>query len=108
MLEGKLPRPGDPRPLDIESADGDRLRPLSWTDLVARLTAARELRGEGGASSEASEGSFDASSARLIAAHHNGKQLVNLDDSSNGKGSEATASPVRPAGLGALPGAVRE
>ena len=107
MLEGKLPRPGDPRPLDIEPADGDSLRPLSWSDLVARLTAARELRGEG-ASSEGSEGSFDASSARLIAAHHNGKQLVNLDDSSNGKGSEGTASPVRDAGLGALPGAVRE
>ena len=108
MLEGKLPRPGDPRPLDIEPADGDSLRPLSWSDLVARLTAARELRGEGGASSEGSEGSFDASSARLIAAHHNGKQLVNLDDSSNGKGSEGTGSPVRAAGLGALPGAVRE
>ena len=108
MFEGKPPRPGDLRPLDFEPGEDDRLRPLSWSDLVARLSAVRELRGEAGPSDEASEGSFDAGSARLIAAHHNGKQPVNLDNSSNGKGSEGTGPPVRDAGLDALPGAVRE
>ena len=91
MFEGKPPHPRDSRPLDSEPCDIDALRPLSWGDLVARLSAARHLRssyppGEGG------EASFDAGSARRIAAHHNGKHDVNLDVSGNGKGHAGTAS----------------
>ena len=38
------------------------------------------------------DASFDAGSARCIAAHHNGKLSVNLDDSSNRKSGEGTAA----------------
>ena len=55
------------------------------------------------------EGSFDAGSARLIAAQHNGKHPVNLEDSGNGKDDQGTAQRVvHEAGLGAQPGAARE
>ncbi len=107
MFEGKPPQSGEPRPLGIEP-EGDSLRPLSWDDLVARLSAAREFRDSLGGSARACESSFDAGSARLIAAHHNGKHLVNLDDSGNGKAGQGTAGPVHQDGLGVQPGAARE
>ena len=44
MFEGKPPHPRDARALDGEPRDIDVLRPLSWGDLVARLSAARDLR----------------------------------------------------------------
>ena len=81
----------DGLPLE-EPRDGDSLRPLSWTDLVARLSAARELRASYQSAGEAAEGSFDAGSARRVAAHHNGKHPVNLDDLGNGKGPAGTAN----------------
>jgi hypothetical protein len=92
MFEGKPPRPRDARALDDDQRDIDALRPLSWGDLVARFTASRDLRssydlGEGGG-----EASFDAGSARRIAAHHSGKQDVNLEVSGNGKSHAGTAS----------------
>jgi hypothetical protein len=90
MFEGKPPRTADALPFE-ESREGESLRPLRWGDLVARLSAARELREsfEGGAAG--SEASFDAGSARCIAAHHNGKHGVNLEDSGYGKGPEGIA-----------------
>ena len=101
MLEGKPPSSADALPLE-EPQEGESLRPLSWSDLVARLTAARALR-------ESIEGqaaaSFDASSARCIAAHHNGKHIVNPDVSGSGKGPEGNADP---AVHGAARGVVRE
>lgn len=92
MFEGKPPLSGESRPLG--EWDGEALRPLSWGDLVARLSAARDLRaafepGEGGPADSAA--SFDAGCARRIAAHHNGKDAVNLDSSADGKGPESTA-----------------
>ena len=108
MFEGKLPRPGEAHPLGNEQDDGASLRSLSWDDLVARLSAARNLRTELDPA-EGSEGSFDAGSARRIAAHHNGKQPVNLDGSSIGKTIEGTAeSDVYGAGPDLLSGAVRK
>lgn len=96
MFEGKPPLSGESRPLG--ERDGEALRPLSWGDLVARLSAARELRaayraGDGGPidSGARSGASFDAGSARRIAAHHNGKDAVNLDSSGNGKGPASTS-----------------
>jgi len=91
MFEGKLPRAADALPLE-EPSEGESLRPLSWGDLVARLTAARAVReaSEGGAAG--SEASFHARSARCIAAHHNGKHGVNLEDSSYGKGPDGNAA----------------
>ena len=108
MFEGKPPQSGEPRPLGTEPGEGGSLRPLKWDDLVARLSAAREFRDSLNGSARACESSFDAGSARLIAAHHNGKHLVNPDDSGNGKDDEGTASRLHKAGLGIPPGAARE
>ena len=90
MFEGKPPRAADALPLE-EPREGESLRPLSWGDLVARLTAARAVResSEGGAAG--SEASFHARSARCIAAHHNGKHGVNLEDLANGKSPDGIA-----------------
>jgi len=92
MFEGKPPRTADALPLE-EPQEGESLRPLSWTDLVARLSAVRDMR----ASLEgrpASDASFDASSARCVAALHNGKHGVNPEDSSNGKSPHGMANPA--------------
>lgn len=92
MFEGKPPSLHEaPSHAD---ADIEPLRPLSWTDLVARLAAVRELRASLRGSAEAAEGSFDASSARCIAAHHNGKHSVNLDDLGNRKVRAGIAGPA--------------
>jgi hypothetical protein len=92
MFEGKPPHPRDARALEGEPRDIDALRPLSWGDLVTRLSAARELRSPFDVPDAGGEASFDAGSARRIAAHHNGKFDVNLDVSANGKGHAGTAS----------------
>ena len=93
MFEGKLPRADEALPLE-DAQDGETLRSLSWTDLVARLSAARELRASYAGRAAGSEASFDAGSARRIAAHHNGKHGVNLEDSSYRKGPHGMADPA--------------
>ena len=90
MFEGKPPRVAESGLFD-EPVGSDVLRTLSWNDLVARLAAARELRGAFAGVGEAGDASFHAGSAARIAAHHNGKQSINLDDSSNGKGTQGNA-----------------
>ena len=90
MFEGKPPRTADALPLE-EPQHGESLRPLSWGDLIARLSAAREVRASYRGAGAAADASFDAGSARRIAAHHNGKHGINLDDLSNGKGPEGIA-----------------
>ena len=105
MFEGKPLRPGDARPLDTEPWEGEVLRPLSWSELVARLSAARDLRASFAPGGEGGEASFDAGSARRIAAHHNGKHDVNLDVSGNGKAAAGTALRTPP---GDEPAATRE
>jgi len=101
MFEGKLPRVAEAHPVG-DGVDSEVLRTLSWNDLVARLAAARELRGAFSGVGEAGDASFDASSAARIAAHHNGKHSINLDDSSNGKGPAGKAP-----GHGAASGVAR-
>ena len=91
MFEGKPPRPRDARALDEEQHDFETLRPLNWGDLVARFSAAREMRSSGDEADECGEASFDARFARRIAAHHNGKHDVNPDISGNGKSPAGTA-----------------
>jgi len=91
MFEGKPPNSAAAQPIE-EAQEGKSLRPLSWADLVARLAAARDLRGAYDGAGEAADASFDAGSARRIAAHHNGKHSVNLDDLSNGKGRDGMAN----------------
>lgn len=85
MFEGKPLRPDDSRPSDPESWEGGELRSLSWSELVARFSAARDLRASLSTGSECGDASFDAGSARRIAAHHNGKPDINLEVSGNGK-----------------------
>jgi len=105
MFEGKPPRLRDARALDDEQQDFETLRPLSWDDLVARFSAARELRSSCDEGDECGEASFDATSARRIAAHHNGKLDVNPDISGNGKSAARRAAP---AAFGAEPRALRK
>jgi len=105
MFEGKPPRPRDAQALDEQQHDFETLRPLSWGDLVARFSAAREMRSGDDHVDEGGEASFDAGSARRIAAHHNGKHDVNPDVSAYGKSPAGTAAQ---AGLGAEPGAMRK
>ncbi len=105
MFEGKPPHPHDARALGEEPRDIDALRPLSWGDLVARLSAARDVRAGHERPDTAGEASFDAGSARRIAAHHSGKQDINLDASGNGKGHSGTASAAT---FGAEPRAMRK
>jgi hypothetical protein len=90
MFEGKPPSATNALPLD-EPREGESLRPLSWGDLVARLTAARAVRESSEDGAAGSEASFHPGSARCIAAHHNGKHGVNLEDSSYGKGPDGIA-----------------
>lgn len=92
MFEGKPPRPGEALPLEAEPWEGEALRQLTWADLVARLAATRGL---GGHPENPCEASFDPFCARRIAAHHNGKDPVNHEDSSNGKVPEGNARRAR-------------
>lgn len=90
MFEGKPPRAADALPIE-EPREAESLRPLSWGDLVARLSAARAGRESHEGGSAGSEASFHARSARCIAAHHNGKHGINLEDSGYGKGPDGIA-----------------
>jgi hypothetical protein len=85
MYEGKLSHAGPAQTFDRTGAAPDRLRAVSWSDLVAKLEAARELRAELGAGEGGGDGSFDPDSARHIAALGEGKQDINLDDLADGK-----------------------
>ena len=77
MFEGKPPRPRDARAFDEEQHDFETLRPLNWGDLVARFSAAHEMRSS---CDEADESG----------ALHNGKHDVNPDISGNGKSPAGT------------------
>ena len=84
MLEGKFPQArvnGHESGEDSESAVP--MRPLSWSDIRARLEAARDLR----EALSKNPGQPHASFASQIAAPGNSKQHVNLTDLANGKGS---------------------
>lgn len=72
---------------------GGSLCELSWSDLVAKLAAARELRAELSDADDSNLASFDAGSARHLALHQEPMQhedyerSVNPDDLGNGKGA---------------------
>ena len=92
MFEGKPPIP-------VESPS-DALRPLEWQDLAGRLAAARDLRASLAPGESEGEGSFDALSARWIAAHREGQELVNPVASGNGKAGDRKGVGVSPASHG--------
>jgi hypothetical protein len=92
MFEGKLTQAAA-HPLDGPSARQSDLRPVSWTDLVARFDAVRDLRTELGIGETAGEASFDPDSARHIAEIGEGKPDINLDDLANGKAATGRGRP---------------
>ncbi|MEO5707336.1 MAG: hypothetical protein ABIT10_09860 [Alteraurantiacibacter sp.] len=87
MFEAKLTTPpAEPGP-QASSADSDSLRELSWSDLRARLNAARDLRVSLARGLAQDLASFDAPAARHVAALANGKDAVNPTDLANRKGT---------------------
>ena len=97
MFEGKPPQ--------IDESAREALRPLAWSELASRLAAARELRASLAPGELQGDASFDAMSARWIAAHQIGKDGVNPEHSTNGKGAGLTGPEASLASRG---GAVRE
>lgn len=76
---------------------------------MARLSAARELHAEWLADDQGGEGSFDADSARKLAAHYNGKPTINLEGSANLKSAACNAAAsINDAGRNVPQGAVRK
>ena len=100
MFEGKPPFAPEARVWKHGEAMEDSLCPVDWDELKARLAAARDLRSEWSDTAVCEDASFDADSARRLAARHdrieelgfddvplaNGKGGVNPDDLANGKG----------------------
>ncbi len=97
MFEGKPPQ--------IDQSGREGLRPLAWPELASRLAAARELRASLAPGELEGDASFDAMSARWIAAHQIDKDGVNPELSANGKG---TAPSGGQAPMGIRGGAVRD
>jgi hypothetical protein len=87
MLEGKLPGAGHVQAFDPLAGGPDRLRPVSWSDLVAKFDAVRELRAALGSGEAGGDASFDPDSARHIAELAESKHDINFDDLANGKGA---------------------
>ena len=105
MFHGKPPHPGNAHPPAEVQDERGILRELTWADLVARLKASRGGRDVFGEADEAMDASFDATCARRIAAHHNGKSSVNLEDSSYGKEARRRRPQgMKGAGSGFAPG----
>lgn len=69
MFEGKRLTAARPDLRDADEAGAAALRQIGWSDIVARLEAARDLRQFIGSSDEGEKASFDATSARWIAEH---------------------------------------
>lgn len=94
MFEGKPPKAHKtPQAFGFGAADSpaesgvDALHTLSWSDLRARLEAARDLRAAMLAQAEEPHASFDSHCARRLADLAEGKDAVNPDDLANGKGT---------------------
>lgn len=84
MFEGKSLKAGIELPLNTVGGQ-DILRPVTWSDLRARLEAARDLRSTIAAHRHEGDASFDSGCARHIAAISDSKAGINLDDLVNGK-----------------------
>ena len=95
MFEGKPPLPPQASADAREENLAGELHALSWSDLVAKLAAARDLRSEIVIVDDASPASFDAESARRLASlterpEGDGKQAVNPLALGNGKGARCS------------------
>lgn len=88
MFEGKLPKAPGAQDSAAQSSCSGSLRAMTWGDLRARLEAARDLRMSIAHPDHEVPTSFDAHSARRIAALANGKDAVNPEDLAIGKGAD--------------------
>ena len=86
---------------------GEELRAVSWSELVAKLGAARDLRGillaDAGALAGNHPASFDANSARRLAASHEPKNEAKdepKNEAKNEAGSNEGHFAVNPSNLG--------
>ncbi|MFC3096635.1 hypothetical protein [Alteraurantiacibacter palmitatis] len=101
MYEGKLPSAKQAIETGQDSGESGILREMTWRDLRARLDAVRDLRCALRRPGEAEKlASFDADSARRIAALSNGKQGVNLEDLADRKALGVITGASRDAGCG--------
>ena len=103
MFEAKPSGPGAFRQFESDGA-GHRLRPVNWSDLVAKLDAARDLRASLLSHDGEGEGSFDPGSAQHIAALCECKQGVNLADLVNGKAEHGMSGAGNESAAGNDPG----
>jgi hypothetical protein len=107
MFEGKLPLAPVAHDSAEDGASAGSLRELTWSDLRSRLEAARDLRQSlyqpMGESSDDHLASFDAHSARRIAALAEGKHVVNPEDLANGKGNGCIEGASQDADFGSDP-----
>lgn len=90
MFEGKLPLASGISGEKRGESAPEELCSIEWTELVARLAAARDLRRELGQGDEDALASFDAHCARQISGSHDNapeesKRGVNPEDLGNGK-----------------------
>lgn len=88
MFEAKPLQPHNARTNGLPVEEGEALHSMTWQDLVARLSAARDLRVELAATSDGEGSSFDADFARCLAAQTKDLISVNPDNSGNHKGIE--------------------
>ncbi len=99
MFEGKPLQAPDSRNSATGNPPEGSLCELRWSDLVARLSAARELRAELAMNDAGTLASFDAESARHLASQHESFRIgdderdVNPDDLGNGKWPAAEEEP---------------
>ena len=109
MFEPKHPFAADHAARDPEAGPQAELRAVSWSELNARLSAARELRNVLASSEPETAASFDAEFARHVAHLHEAHEeerhdAVNRDDLANGKGAggntDGTDEEPRPASRG--------
>jgi hypothetical protein len=87
-------------PFSADGAEDDSLKAITWSDLRARLEAARDLRATLHERDEADGASFDVPAARRIASLADGKDRVNPTDLANGKGTRSNEGASHDAALG--------
>jgi len=102
MFEAKPFSPAHHAPPEFDEA-GRSLRPVRWSDLVAKLDAARDLRASLLAHGHEGEASFDPGSAQHIAALCEGKRGVNFDDLVDGKVAGAISGAIDESAVGGDP-----
>ena len=85
MYETNIVRPGAGIGGQEAAFDAEGLRPLGWSELVARLGAARDFRRVMGGRLLAGGSSFNLASARHLAGRGEGKPGINPFALANGK-----------------------